>query len=118
MNIVIEILMASISMGLAGYAMAMLMTFEEGPFEIFSKIRDASGIITNEYGQRVPDSELSVIKENVAKALLCPYCTSVYTTFFAFIVILFVSGFSVHTILSYLAALGVARYMINNEVED
>lgn len=118
MNTVIEILMASISMGLAGYAMAMIMTFEEGPFEIFSKIRDAVGIITNEYGQKVPEDGLGAIRENAAKALLCPYCTSVYTTFFAFIIVLLVSGISVHTILSYLAALGVARYMISNEVED
>lgn len=112
-----SLLVFSLMSGLAGQALAMMLVYEEGPFELFSRIRDFAGIVTNEFGQAEPMAGMGAIRTTIAKALMCPYCTSVYTT----VVWAPIATLASHNIflilLSVAAALGVSRYLVAHEMK-
>jgi hypothetical protein len=56
---------------LATWRLTSLFVDERGPFDIFGKIRDLAGIKYDEYSRPCADTE-------IGKALLCPWCTSVW----------------------------------------
>jgi hypothetical protein len=56
---------------LATWRLAQLLHGEDGPWEIFAKLRDLAGIRYNEYSRPVSDSQ-------VGKMLLCFWCTSIW----------------------------------------
>lgn len=107
----------SLMSGLAGQALAMMLVYEEGPFELFSRIRDFAGIVTNEFGQQEAKDGMGVIRTTIAKALMCPYCTSVYTTAVWAPMALFVNSNLLLVLLSTAAALGVSRYLVAHEMK-
>jgi hypothetical protein len=57
---------------LAGWRIASLLVEENGPFEIFAKLRDVAGVQFDERGERYANNEFG-------KMLCCIWCTSVWT---------------------------------------
>lgn len=56
---------------LATWRLSKLLTAEDGPYDIFGSLRDRAGVTHDEYSQCVGKTE-------VAKALCCIKCTSVW----------------------------------------
>ena len=58
---------------LACWRVSLLLTQETGPWEILARLRDRVGVHYNEYHECEGTNEL-------AKALCCVYCTSVWVS--------------------------------------
>lgn len=56
---------------LATFRITSLFVSEAGPFDVFSKLRDAAGVVYDDRSQPQGANE-------VAKALTCVWCASVY----------------------------------------
>lgn len=66
---------------LAAWRISCLFVYEDGPFDVFQRIRDAVGIHYDEFGSIVADGFL-------ASLFSCMYCLSIWVGLF--IVLLFV----------------------------
>jgi hypothetical protein len=64
---------------LATWRLASLLVDEDGPFEVFAKLRDFVGVQYDAYSQPRGTNEVS-------KALTCIWCTSVWTALFIAII--------------------------------
>ena len=60
-----------IILALATYRLSLLISKEQGPFDIFGKFRDWAGIKFDAYSNPVATGQLS-------EAIICPYCLSVW----------------------------------------
>lgn len=56
---------------LATYRLSLLISKEEGPFDMFGRLRSALGVRFDEYSKPYPTNTLSA-------AVLCPYCLSAW----------------------------------------
>jgi hypothetical protein len=68
--------MAILLLVFATWRLTSLIVNEEGPFDIFVKLRTYIGIETNAYG-------VSGGNNMIAKALTCIWCTSLWVSFLA-----------------------------------
>lgn len=71
--------------GLAAWRLAYMLVKEDGPFEMFSKLRKLAGIeqIIIKDGDKV-DVALTA-KNTLAEGLLCVWCVSVWTATFLYV---------------------------------
>lgn len=56
---------------LATWRISSLLVYEDGPFEIFERLRQRAGVVYNAHSQREGTNEL-------ARALTCLWCVSVW----------------------------------------
>ena len=103
--------------GVSGYVTTMLLTVEEGPFDMFVRFREWVGVVTGMHGESIPRDDLTGARLVLAKALTCPYCTSVYTTVLLAVPVLFYNPNWIDFPLSVPVALGVARLLIVKELK-
>jgi len=88
-------LLAIVAVGLATYRIARLLVVEDGPGDVFLKLRAWAGCY--EYGEDGRPAG------NLGRALTCVHCTGVYVGVFAFF------GYLISPLLVvFLAALGLA----------
>lgn len=83
--------------GLATYRVARLLVLEDGPGDVFLRVRAWAGCY--EYGADGRAEKM------LGRALNCPHCTGVYVGFLAFLGYLIAPPFVV-----FLAALGLASF--------
>lgn len=69
---------------LATWRISSLLVYEDGPFEIFERLRHRAGVVYNEHSQREGTNDL-------AKGLTCLWCVSVWVSAF-WVVLLALSG--------------------------
>jgi hypothetical protein len=60
-----------IILALAVWRLSSLLVHEEGPFDIFLSLRHRAGVAYTEYSNRIGKNE-------IARALVCLWCTSVW----------------------------------------
>lgn len=72
-------LLALVLLALATFRVSMLITKEDGPFHIFRNLRVYYGRQASKQDTYTP------IREFIAELLSCPYCLSIYTAVFLYI---------------------------------
>lgn len=81
-----------ILLSLAVWRISYMLVWEDGPFEIFEKLRDKIGIGYDIAGERGVRSDLPLWRTTVADLFLCVYCMSVWWGF-GFAILYFIQPF-------------------------
>lgn len=96
-----------ILLGLATWRLASLLVQEDGPWDMFARLRSKLGVRFNERSEAVGTSFLSDL-------VLCMWCTSVWVG--GAMAFLFVTAGSLATILSLPLALSAVAILLNRMV--
>lgn len=96
-----------IAYSLAVYRLSNLLVYEEGPWDIFGKIRDWSGIAYDAYSQPITDNLLS-------KILICIKCTSVWVSILLWL--LYLINIEVFTAVSFVLGASAITAILNQRL--
>lgn len=78
------IILALALIGIATWRVSYMLVFEEGPGDLFKRIRELVGVVDNEDGSREEEYGLTGIKKFLAGIFSCIYCMSIWVgAFFA-----------------------------------
>ena len=77
-----EILLKTVIIALAAYQIVDLLVYQDGPYNIFVKIRNMFGLYEINGENHIDESNGYNL---IANILSCPYCTNVWVTIFLFI---------------------------------